>query len=259
MSAFTALEPAQLINKASPPLTGSVAHGAVTAAAFNLNHGAVANGPFEVGQTITSTSGGTATIAAVPGTTQTTINAVAGAFNAGGTLTQTTGPNAGATAVQIGAAAPLPFLAGETLTSSSGGSATIAVVPSGAQLDLTGVSGNYAAGDTLTQTTGINAGATAVQSGEMTMLVFGPFSVKGFLNGRLRGSAHQDVAGVCTVTFGLSPASMDLSWVVPQDASQPGFQYPFDIIILQPFVSVTFVNGGGAIAFFRANLQALPI
>jgi hypothetical protein len=81
----------------------------------------------------------------------------------------------------------------------------------------------------------------------------------GFLNGRLRGNAHQDVAGVLLIEFGNSPTVFDLAFTVVQDASQPGFQYPFDVIILQPFVRVSFTNGGAGSTFHRANVEALPV
>jgi hypothetical protein len=262
---FTAQEPASLVNLTpGAVVNGFVTHGAVTGApgVISINHGAIGGtgGPFQVGTTMTSTSGGTGTIAQVVDATTLILTGVVGAFNGGGLLTQTTGANAGSTATQSGASAPLPFAPGAGIASSSGGTATIGAVPSATRLDLTGVTGTFNAGDTLTQTTGLNAGATAVQSATgLTMLSFGPFSVKGFLNGRLRGNAHSDAPGAFTVSWGTSPSSMGLSWVVPQDASQPDNQYPFDIIILQPFVSVSFVNGGAAALFFRANLQALPI
>jgi hypothetical protein len=68
-----------------------------------VNHGAVAGGPFEAGETMTSSSGGSATIDLVPSGTQVQLVAVTGTFLAGDTLTQTTGAAAGANATQNGA------------------------------------------------------------------------------------------------------------------------------------------------------------
>lgn len=96
------------------------------------------------------------------------------------------------------------------------------------------------------------------QSGGATVFTFGPFSVRGYMNGRLRGNAHQNVVGVFLLEWGNTPSVFDLSFEVGRDTTQPDFQYPFDVIILQPFLRATFTNGGGASAFFRANIQALP-
>ena len=81
----------------------------------------------------------------------------------------------------------------------------------------------------------------------------------GMLNGRLRGNANQDVAGTLLIEFGNVAGLFDLGFVVTQDVTQAGFQYPFDVIILQPFVRISFTNGGAASAFFRANVEVLPV
>jgi len=65
-------------------------------------HGAVTGGPFEVGETITSSSGGSATILEAR-SAEVRLHSVSGAFNDTDTLTQTTGTNAGANAAQSGA------------------------------------------------------------------------------------------------------------------------------------------------------------
>lgn len=83
--------------------------------------------------------------------------------------------------------------------------------------------------------------------------------LSGMQNGRLRGNFHQDVAGTLVVEQGFTQTLMDLSWTVPQDPTQPDFQYPFDIILLEPFVRITFTNGGAVSAFFRAFVVALPV
>ena len=92
----------------------------------------------------------------------------------------------------------------------------------------------------------------------ITGFTLGPLNVSGFLGGRFRGNVHQDVEGVLKIEFGESPTNFDLEFDASQDVRHPGFQYPFDVIILQPFARISFVNGAGASAFFRANVQALP-
>jgi len=84
-------------------------------------------------------------------------------------------------------------------------------------------------------------------------------NLAGYQNGRLRGNFHQDVAGTLVVEQGGSQTLMDLSWTVPRDLTQPEFQYPFDIIIIEPFVRITFTNGGAPSTFFRAFVVALPV
>jgi hypothetical protein len=64
-------------------------------------HGAVTAGPFETNETITSSSGGSATIGeTLPVTGEVRLFSVTGTFLNGDTITQTTGTNAGANAVQ---------------------------------------------------------------------------------------------------------------------------------------------------------------
>ena len=87
----------------------------------------------------------------------------------------------------------------------------------------------------------------------------GPLNLKAFANGRLRGSVHQDRAGALVIEQGVNASDMDLDFTVVRDTSVGDFQYPFDVIILLPFVRISFVNGGAASSFFRALIQALPI
>lgn len=96
---------------------------------------------------------------------------------------------------------------------------------------------------------GLGIGATQIA---------GPIAFHGMLNGRLRGNVHQDVAGTLLVEQGIDTTAFDLAFTVTQDLTQPGFQYPFDIIIIQPFIRITFTNGAGASAFFRGYYDALP-
>jgi hypothetical protein len=51
---------------------------------------------------------------------------------------------------------------------------------------------------------------------------------------------------------------MDLSFTVTRDVTQPDFQWPFDVIVIQPFVRLTFLNGALASSFLRAFVVALP-
>jgi len=86
----------------------------------------------------------------------------------------------------------------------------------------------------------------------------GWIDVTSVLSGSLRGNAHQDVAGVSLIEFSNDASNVDLSFTVTQDVTQPGFQYPFSVIILQPFARVSFTNGGAASTFFRANVEVQP-
>jgi hypothetical protein len=85
------------------------------------------------------------------------------------------------------------------------------------------------------------------------------FEVTNFRNGRIRGNFHQDVAGTLHVRFGNDSTTMDLDFTVPVCPLNPPFQYPFDIIVVQPFVQVEFTNGGAPSTFFRSYVTALPI
>jgi hypothetical protein len=238
-----------------------------------VNHGAVTGGPFQVGAAVTSSSGGSGVILASTGAAI-QVNQVAGTFLATDTLTQTTGTNAGATAVQAGASALVgPFTVGDTLVSSSGGVGTILVVnpnsvvitnPTGTPF----LSGTFNNGDTLTQTTGAAAGATALQNAASTVLPgliasqqvnVITLDVTGFMNGRIRGNFHQDQDAELHVRFGNDVNNMDLDFTVPQDLQQPNFQYAFDIIIIQPIVQVEFTCGVTDSSFLRAFVSVLPI
>jgi hypothetical protein len=86
------------------------------------------------------------------------------------------------------------------------------------------------------------------------------FPLHNYVNGRLRGNFHQD-GGVATILIeqGSSQGVMDLSFTVTQDVSQPNFQYPFDVIIIQPFVRISYTNGGAPNTFARVDITALPI
>jgi hypothetical protein len=88
-----------------------------------------------------------------------------------------------------------------------------------------------------------------------TLLTFGLHS---FLNGRVRGTFHQAVAGTLLIEMGDTQTVFDTTFAVPRDASMPGFAYPFDIILIQPFTRFTFTNGGAPSTFFRSSVVALP-
>lgn len=98
---------------------------------------------------------------------------------------------------------------------------------------------------------GLGGGATGFNTG------FVP--VASFSNGRLRGNAHQDQTGTLLIEFANEAGNVDLAFTVTQDVSQPDVQYPFDVIVMQPFLRVSFVNGGVASSFFRANVVVLSI
>jgi len=55
-----------------------------------------------------------------------------------------------------------------------------------------------------------------------------------------------------------SGSSFDLDVGIPQDITQPGFAFPFDIPIFLPFLVPNFVNGGVAGAIVRVAIWAYP-
>ena len=75
----------------------------------------------------------------------------------------------------------------------------------------------------------------------------------------MRGNVSLDVAATLGILYGNDKATMDLSFVVPQDVAQPNFQYPFDIIVLQPFCRIVITNGAAPSGFFRSFVSALPV
>jgi hypothetical protein len=79
--------------------------GGLSWSSINVDHGTVTGGPFEAGETVTSTSGGSGTISLVANGSSLGLQIIGttGNFNDGDTLTQTTGTNAGANATQSGA------------------------------------------------------------------------------------------------------------------------------------------------------------
>lgn len=86
------------------------------------------------------------------------------------------------------------------------------------------------------------------------------FNVTGYRGGFLRGTFHQDVTGTPLVEFGESASVFDNTFQVSQDTDPPQtpFRFPFSIMIMQPFVRITFTNGGAPSTFFRADVTALP-
>jgi hypothetical protein len=249
-----------------------------------VTHGPLSGGltpQFELQQIVTSSSGGIGQVVAVT-PTSIQLNPLAGTttFLAGDTLTQQTGGNTGATATQVGASSVVgPFAVGEQIQSSDPGSGEVngrgqILSVAGASIVITGpngapaIQGTFSSTDILTQTTGAATGATSIQSGAATPLgllagqtISLTYDVSNYINGRVRGNFHQDVAGVLDVFYGNDAVTMDLDFTVPICAPpQPSpFQYAFDIIIIQPFLRFTFVNGAAPSTFFRAYVSALPI
>ena|GEM_PF-2583403 len=98
---------------------------------------------------------------------------------------------------------------------------------------------------------------------------FGPINVAPFHAGRLRGSVHvdQDAAVGGFVLFQgakqdyANPAfpTPSLRFVVTRDVTQPNFQYPFDVIVIQPFIAFTWTQGAAPPTFFRVSVEALPL
>lgn len=78
---------------------------------------------------------------------------------------------------------------------------------------------------------------------------------------RVVGKFHADVApaaGFPRIRQGVAATQFSDIFVVPQDFTQPGFQFPFDIPLDMDWVSVEWTTGGGAGAFLRALAVALP-
>jgi hypothetical protein len=97
--------------------------------------------------------------------------------------------------------------------------------------------------------TGLGAGAVVTVT----------FDVSNYINGRIRGNFFQDEEGTLNVLYGNDAANMDLDFEVPLDTDQPDYNYPFDIIVIQPFVRLTFTNGGVPSSLLHAYVVALPI
>ncbi len=98
---------------------------------------------------------------------------------------------------------------------------------------------------------GLGGGATGFNTGFV--------NVSGYFGGSLRGNAHQDQLGTLLIEFSNDNVNADLAFTVTQDTDQPNIQYPYSVIILQSFVRISFVNGGVASSFFRANAEVLSL
>ena len=129
--------------------------------------------------------------------------------------------------------------------------------------------GDLLSGDPITLSSGEDSGATTFQSGALAVspgliadqvVTLITLAVPNMLNGRIRGSIHQDEdAASVNLRFGNDSANMDLDFVVPQDVLQPNSQWPFDVIVIQPVVQLEFTNGATDSSFFRAFITALPV
>lgn len=95
--------------------------------------------------------------------------------------------------------------------------------------------------------------------GAAEVRTMGPISIAAFSNGRLRGNVHASSAGVLVVEQGLVRGVADLQWTVAQDTTQPDFQYPFDIFVDLPFLTITWTQGGAPTTFFRAMTTVMPV
>jgi len=140
-----------------------------------LDHGTVASGPFERGETILGgVSGATGTMDYIASTGLYVLvdHSVTGIFQAGETITQTTGPNTGANAVlehvlPHGAVTGGPFEVGESiLGGTSGATAVITYVGLNVIKVDTVVGGPLQASETITQTSGTNTGAVATTTSD---------------------------------------------------------------------------------------------
>lgn len=78
---------------------------------------------------------------------------------------------------------------------------------------------------------------------------------------RVIGNFHASNAaavGFPRVRQSADGVNWDLVYVIPQDATQPDFQYPFDLHILLPYVSVEYTHGGAA-GTLSATAATLPL
>lgn len=104
----------------------------------------------------------------------------------------------------------------------------------------------------LYSTTAVNAGATSNMA---------KFRVQGYA--RVVGSYHATnfgaAAGFPRIRQSADGVNWSLVYVVTQDAAQAGFQYPFDITIRLPYVSIEYQQAaGGASGAFYAWAEARP-
>lgn len=98
----------------------------------------------------------------------------------------------------------------------------------------------------------VGAGATADTRG---------LSIAQYTSGRITGSLFSSAAVTFDVFMDSTMAAVSTglpTWVVPQDGSLPGFQYPFSIQVFEPFVRFRYTVGGAPATFLRVNVQAIP-
>jgi hypothetical protein len=100
--------------------------------------------------------------------------------------------------------------------------------------------------------------ASAAGIGAAAVVTMGKINLTGMQ--RTRGSVTQDVAGTLVINQYALPADTvpAASFSVPVDVAQPPFRYTWDVIVIHPYVEITFTNGGAPSTFFRASALALP-
>lgn len=101
-----------------------------------------------------------------------------------------------------------------------------------------------------------DAAAAGLSNGVVSTM--GKLNLIGFQ--RVRGNVYVDQPGTLVVNQYAQggDATPAMTWNVPQDVAQPNYRYAWDIIIIHPYVEITFTQGGVASTVFRAFNQALP-
>lgn len=101
-----------------------------------------------------------------------------------------------------------------------------------------------------------NASAAGIGAG--VVVTMGKINLNGMQ--RTRGSVTQDAAGTLVINQYALPTDTTpaASFTVTVDPDQPPFRYTWDVIVIHPYVEITFTNGGAPSTFFRASALALP-
>lgn len=97
---------------------------------------------------------------------------------------------------------------------------------------------------------GIGAGA---------VVTMGKLNLTGF--NRTQGTVAADQTGTLVINQYSQPADTvpAATFTVPFDTAQPNYRYSWAVIILHPYVEITFTNDATPSTFFRASALALPV
>lgn len=86
----------------------------------------------------------------------------------------------------------------------------------------------------------------------------GRVNLANFMNGQLRGCVVVDQTGTLVIKQEAVPGSGDIAITVTVDASLPNYAYPFFVSLAQPYVTITWTQGGVSSTYFRAWATAVP-